>query len=255
MSAGLSCNGSLAAAAATLSCTCLADAVDGAAAVAASAAVAVGVAVSCSLPRRTSYNNLLKAKLSVLSHAAADQQQQQQNQARSSCSSACVWVLSSSPHTRTVSLSRSHILVKLAKPRKNQLNCLCTKWEKYFISLPPFAVYRSSPLRLRFVSASASASLWFSLFFFFLAFLFHRVFVLVFGFSILVLNILKLLLERLGGHRGKGKAGKGRRGSGLHLCLVAWLSSSSSSLLSTFVVGLSLISFCLSKIQVDIQIR
>lgn len=169
---------------------------------------------------------------------------------------AALLVLSSSPHTRTVSLSRSHILVKLAKPRKNQLNCLCTKWEKYFISLPPFAVYRSSPLRLRFVSASASASLWFSLFFFFLAFLFHRVFVLVFGFSILVLNILKLLLERLGGHRGKGKAGKGRRGSGLHLCLVAWLSSSSSSsLLSTFVVGLSLISFCLSKIQVDIQIR
>lgn len=155
MSAGLSCNGSLAAAAATLSCACLADAVDGAAAVAASAAVAVGVAVSCSLPRRTSYNNLLKAKLSVLSHAAADQQQQQQNQARSSCSSACVWVLSSSPHTRTVSLSRSHILVKLAKPRKNQLNCLCTKWEKYFISLPPFAVYRSSPLRLRFASVSS----------------------------------------------------------------------------------------------------
>lgn len=65
----------------------------------------------------------------------------------------------------------------------------------------PF-VSASSPLRLRFVSASAS--LWFSFsLFFFLAFLFHRVFVLVFGFSILVLNILKLLLERVGGREGQ----------------------------------------------------
>lgn len=83
----------------------------------------------------------------------------------------------------------------------------------------PF-VSASPPLRLGFVSASAS--LWFSFsLFFFLAFLFHRVFVLVFGFSILVLNILKLLLERVGGHGVKGGAVKRSRGSGLHLCLVA----------------------------------
>lgn len=186
MSAGLSCNGSLAAAAAavaaTLSCACLADAVDGAAAVAASAAfaVAVGVAVSCSLPPRTSYNNLLKAKLSVLSHAAAaaDQQQQQQPQARSSCSSACVYVCVCafffSSYTYCLALSLAHTrktgqaskkinLTVYAQNEKNTLfRCLHL----------PFTV------RLRFVSASPPLRLCFG----FALVLFPPL--LLFGFSI-----------------------------------------------------------------------